>query len=101
MIHLHPPTMTSTSASSSEAEGRITAVHYGHRYQVEMDDRRQIHCTISSRMWKRWVRLAVGDRVQMEMSAVAPTTRASLGGWLVAPEPSDTARPYPFPTTPP
>jgi translation initiation factor IF-1 len=49
-------------------EGRIRSVLAGTRFHVELANRHQVLATISGKMRKRFVRLTVGDRVDMEMS---------------------------------
>lgn len=51
-----------------EVEGRIYAVLPGTMFRVELDNKHIVLGTISGKMRKRWIRLAVGDRVKMEMS---------------------------------
>jgi translation initiation factor IF-1 len=55
-----------------EVEGRITTVLPGNVFRVELDNQHLVLATVSSKMWKHWVRLAVGDRVKMEMSWYDP-----------------------------
>lgn len=56
-------------ADQLEIEGRIVAVLPGSLFRVEADDKRLVFATVSSKMWKHWVRLVVGDRVKMDMAA--------------------------------
>lgn len=52
-----------------EVEGRIIAVLPGSLFRVEADNKQLVFATVSSKMWKHWVRLVVGDRVKMDMAA--------------------------------
>ena len=40
----------------------------GTLFRVELDNQQMVLATVSSKMWKRWVRLSVGDRVKMEVA---------------------------------
>jgi translation initiation factor IF-1 len=51
-----------------EVEGRIVTVLPGAMFRVELDNTSLVLATVSSKMWKRWVRMVVGDRVKMEMA---------------------------------
>ena len=51
-----------------EIEGTIHTVLPGTMFRVELKNKHLVLATISGKMRKRWVRLAVGDRVKMEMS---------------------------------
>jgi translation initiation factor IF-1 len=55
-----------------EVEGCITTALPGNVFRVELDNQHLVLATVSSKMWKHWVRLAVGDRVKMEMSSYDP-----------------------------
>jgi translation initiation factor IF-1 len=55
-------------ADNLEVEGCIINVLPGNLFRVELDNRHLVLATVSSKMWKRWVRLAVGDRVKMDMA---------------------------------
>jgi translation initiation factor IF-1 len=52
-----------------EVEGKILTVLAGTMFRVELDNKHQVLATISGKMRKKFVRLTVGDRVKMEMSA--------------------------------
>jgi translation initiation factor IF-1 len=49
-------------------EGRITSVLAGTMFRAELDNGHEVLAHISGKMRKRFIRLTVGDRVQMEMS---------------------------------
>lgn len=49
-------------------EGRITAVLAGTMFRAKLDNGHEVLAHISGKMRKRFIRLTVGDRVQMEMS---------------------------------
>jgi translation initiation factor IF-1 len=51
-----------------EVEGRISSVLAGTMFRVELNNQHLVLATVCGKMRKRWVRLTVGDRVQMEMS---------------------------------
>lgn len=50
-------------------EGTVTKVLPGTMFHVELPNKHQVLAHISGKMRKRWIRLAVGDRVKMEMTA--------------------------------
>jgi len=60
-----------------EVEGRILAVLQDTQFWVELDNKQMVLASVSSKMWKHWVRLNVGDRVKMEM-APYDLTRARI-----------------------
>ena len=49
-------------------EGTVTKVLPGTMFHVELPNKHQVLAHISGKMRKRWIRLAVGDRVKMEMT---------------------------------
>ncbi len=49
-------------------EGRITSVLAGTMFRAQLDNGHEVLAHISGKMRKRFIRLTVGDRVQMEMS---------------------------------
>ena len=49
-------------------EGQIAEVLPSTMFRVELQNKHRVLATISGKMRKRWIRLAVGDRVKMEMS---------------------------------
>ncbi len=49
-------------------EGRITAVLAGTMFRAQLENGHEVLAHISGKMRKRFIRLTVGDRVQMEMS---------------------------------
>lgn len=49
-------------------EGRIAAVLAGTMFRAKLDNGHEVLAHISGKMRKRFIRLTVGDRVQMEMS---------------------------------
>ena len=51
-----------------EVEGRIFSVLAGTMFRVELDNKHLVLATICGKMRKRWVRIAAGDHVKMEMS---------------------------------
>lgn len=51
-----------------EIEGQVHTVLPGTMFRVELGNKHLVLATISGKMRKRWIRLAVGDRVKMEMS---------------------------------
>ncbi len=51
-----------------EVEGRVQTVLPGTMFRVELDNKHVVLATICGKMRKRWVRIAAGDRVRMEMS---------------------------------
>ena len=51
-----------------KGEGAVQTVLPGTMFQVELDNKHLLLATICGKLRKRWVRLTVGDRVQMEMS---------------------------------
>ena len=59
--------MTLIEPPQPEVEGRILSVLSGNQFRVELDNHQMVIATISSKMWKRWVRLSIGDRVRMDM----------------------------------
>jgi translation initiation factor IF-1 len=66
-----------SNENNIEVEGRILTVLQGSQFQVELDGKQMVNATVSSKMWKRWVRLNVGDRVKMDM-APYDLTRARI-----------------------
>jgi translation initiation factor IF-1 len=51
-----------------DVEGVVTKVLPGTMLQVELPNKHQVLAHISGKMRKRFIRLAVGDRVKMEMT---------------------------------
>jgi translation initiation factor IF-1 len=51
-----------------EVEGYVHTVLPGTMFRVELDNKHMVLATICGKMRKRWVRIAAGDRVKMEMS---------------------------------
>lgn len=51
-----------------EVEGTVKAVMKGTMFRVELDNGHEVLAHISGKMRKHFIRLAVGDRVKMEMS---------------------------------
>ena len=51
-----------------ETEGKITAVLAGTMFRVELGNAHTVLAHISGKMRKRWIRLALGDRVKVAMS---------------------------------
>jgi translation initiation factor IF-1 len=51
-----------------EIEGVVSAVLPGTMFRVELANKHIVLATICGKMRKRWVRIATGDRVKMEMS---------------------------------
>ncbi len=51
-----------------DVEGKIVAVLAGTMFRVELDNQHQVLAHISGKMRKRFIRLANGDRVKLEMS---------------------------------
>ncbi len=51
-----------------ETEGRITSVLAGTMFRVELGNKHLVLAHISGKMRKRFIRLANGDRVKLEMS---------------------------------
>ena len=51
-----------------EVEGIVSSVLPGTMFRVELDNKHMVLATICGKMRKRWVRIATGDRVKMEMS---------------------------------
>ena len=49
-------------------EGTVVTVLPGTMFRVELPNKHQVLAHISGKMRKRWIRLAVGDRVKMEMT---------------------------------
>ena len=49
-------------------EGTVLIVLPGTMFRVELPNKHQVLAHISGKMRKRWIRLAVGDRVKMEMT---------------------------------
>ena len=49
-------------------EGRVLSVLAGTMFRVELDNKHLVLAHISGKMRKRFIRLTVGDRVQLEMS---------------------------------
>ena len=49
-------------------EGTVTKVLPGTMFHVELPNKHQVLAHISGKMRKRFIRLSVGDRVQMEMT---------------------------------
>jgi len=60
--------MRETKEQSIEVEGRVQTVLPGTMFRVELDNKHVVLATICGKMRKRWVRIATGDRVRMEMS---------------------------------
>jgi translation initiation factor IF-1 len=51
-----------------EVEGVVAVVLPGTMFRVELPNKHMVLATICGKMRKRWVRIAAGDRVKMEMS---------------------------------
>ena len=51
-----------------EVEGVVASVLPGTMFRVELPNKHIVLATICGKMRKRWVRIAAGDRVKMEMS---------------------------------
>ena len=51
-----------------EVVGTIAQVLPSTMFRVKLENDHVVLATISGKMRKRWIRLAVGDRVKMEMS---------------------------------
>ena len=51
-----------------ETEGKITSVLAGTMFRVELANKHLVLAHISGKMRKRFIRLANGDRVKLEMS---------------------------------
>jgi translation initiation factor IF-1 len=51
-----------------EVEGVVSVVLPGTMFRVELPNKHVVLATICGKMRKRWVRIAAGDRVKMEMS---------------------------------
>ena len=51
-----------------ETEGIITAVLAGTMFRVILGNQHTVLAHISGKMRKRWIRLALGDRVKVAMS---------------------------------
>ena len=51
-----------------EVEGVVTVVLPGTMFRVELENKHLVLATVCGKMRKRWVRIAAGDRVKMEMS---------------------------------
>ena len=49
-------------------EGKITSVLAGTMFRVELANKHLVLAHISGKMRKRFIRLAMGDRVKMELS---------------------------------
>ena len=49
-------------------EGTVTKVLPGTMFHVELPNKHQVLAHISGKMRKRWIRLAIGDRVKLEMT---------------------------------
>ncbi|MBM3876657.1 MAG: translation initiation factor IF-1 [Verrucomicrobia bacterium] len=49
-------------------EGKVIAVLAGTMFRVELENKHQVLAHISGKMRKRFIRLTIGDRVQLEMS---------------------------------
>ena len=69
--------MNSSKEEHIEVEGRILTVLQGTQFRVELDNKQLVVASVSSKMWKCWVRLNSGDRVKMEM-APYDLTRARI-----------------------
>ena len=51
-----------------ETEGTVTAVLAGTMFRVQLANQHTVLAHISGKMRKRFIRLALGDRVKLEMS---------------------------------
>lgn len=60
--------MNQVKEEHMEIEGVVTAVLPGTMFRVELPNKHMVLATICGKMRKRWVRIAAGDRVKMEMS---------------------------------
>jgi translation initiation factor IF-1 len=53
----------------TDVEGTVTKVLPGTMFRVELINKHEVLAHISGKMRKRFIRLSVGDRVKMEMTA--------------------------------
>jgi len=53
----------------TDVEGTVTKVLPGTMFRVELINKHEVLDHISGKMRKRFIRLSVGDRVKMEMTA--------------------------------
>ena len=60
--------MSHTKEEPIEVEGLVTVVLPGTMFRVELNNTHMVLATVCGKMRKRWVRIAAGDRVKMEMS---------------------------------
>ena len=60
--------MTDTKEAHIEVEGVVIVVLPGTMFRVQLPNKHLVLATICGKMRKRWVRIAIGDRVKMEMS---------------------------------
>ena len=60
--------MNHTKEEPIEVEGLVTVVLPGTMFRVELNNKHMVLATVCGKMRKRWVRIAAGDRVKMEMS---------------------------------
>jgi len=51
-----------------EVEGRVTTVLPGTMFRVELDNKHLVLATICGKMRKNFIRISVGDKVNVEMS---------------------------------
>ena len=56
------------ASKSQEVEGTISAVLAGTMFKVKLPNGHELLAHISGKMRKRWIRIAVGDSVTVEMS---------------------------------
>lgn len=57
-----------TSASAVEIEGKVVAVLPGTMFRVQLANGHLVLAHISGKMRKRFIKIAAGDTVKMEMS---------------------------------
>jgi translation initiation factor IF-1 len=62
------PRMNQEKEQHIEVEGVVSVVLPGTMFRVELPNKHVVLATICGKMRKRWVRIAAGDRVKMEMS---------------------------------
>jgi len=60
-------------ADKLEVEGRVVESLPNTQFMVELDNGHRVLSYLSGRMRKYYIRIALGDRVRIEMSAYDPT----------------------------
>jgi translation initiation factor IF-1 len=60
--------MSQEKEQAIEVEGVVAVVCPGTMFRVELPNKHMVLATVCGKMRKRWVRIAAGDRVKMEMS---------------------------------